>query len=46
MQNINNNKNKLYKFAYLFTLNKDDMLKFANTFLKQEFTEILIKVIK
>ena len=38
--------NKLIKLAHLFSLEKSEMLKFAQTFLNEEFVEILRRIIK
>ena len=46
MKNLKNSRTKIYKLAYLFTLNKKDMENYAKTFLKQEFIELLLKAIK
>lgn len=47
--NINNLKdgdNKLYKLAYLFKLDKIEMIKYANTFLEYKYIELLKRIIK
>lgn len=41
--NINN---KLYKLAYLFKLNKKEMIEYADTFLDKKYIDILIDIIK
>ena len=46
MQNIKNSNIKLYKLAYLFTLNKKDMIEYAKTFLDNELVNILKGIIK
>ena len=46
MINIKNKKSKIFKLAYLFTLEKNKMSDYANKFLKPEFTELLLKIIK
>lgn len=47
--NVNNMKdsnNKLYKLAYLFKLEDDNMIAYANTFLDQKIVTILKTIIK
>ena len=46
MTNTKDSHIRLYKLAYLFTLDKKDMIMYANTFLEKEFIEILNKTIK
>ena len=47
--NVNNMKdsnNKLYKLAYLFKLEDDNIITYANTFLDQKIVTILKTIIK
>lgn len=47
--NVNNMKdsnNKLYKLAYLFKLEDDNLIAYANTFLDQKIVDILKSIIK
>ena len=44
--NVKNLDDKLLKFAYLFSLNSDDMVEYASSFLDSEFVEILLCIIK
>lgn len=46
VNSIKNTDKKLYKLAYLFKLDKKEMLKYANTFLKKEYVEVLKDIIK
>ena len=43
--NINDGDDNLYKLAYLFNLDNDRMLEYANTFLDIKFIDILKKII-
>lgn len=43
--NINDSDDNLYKLAYLFNLDNDKMLEYANTFLDIKFIDILKKII-
>lgn len=44
--NITNENSNLEKLAYLFKLNEDEMITYANTFLNKIFTDILNEIIK
>ena len=46
VNSIKKTDKKLYKLAYLFKLDKKEMLKYANTFLKKEYVEVLKDIIK
>ena len=46
INNIKNNENKLYKLAYLFSLDKNTMINYAKTFLNHKFITILESIIK
>ena len=46
IKNLENSDNKLYKLAYIFKLNKKEMLEYAKTFLKEEYIEVLKTIIK
>lgn len=42
---MNDSDNKLYKLAYLFSLNKRMMINYAKSFLNQEFVDILNSIL-
>ncbi len=44
--NVKNKDNKLMKLGYLFSLDNDEIIKYANTFLDIEFVKILESIIK
>jgi hypothetical protein len=44
--NMVDSNNKLEKLAYLFKLDEDEMLDYANTFLNKIFVDILEEIIK
>ena len=44
--NSKDNQNKLLKLAYLFNIDKEKMLDYANTFLDMEFIKIIKEIIK
>ena len=44
--NISDGSNYLSKLAYLFKLDKEEMFEYANTFLEQEYIDILKDIIK
>ena len=44
--NMVDGNNKLEKLAYLFKLDEDEMLDYANTFLNKIFVDILEEIIK
>ncbi len=46
INNIKTNENKLYKLAYLFSLDKNTMINYAKTFLNHKFITILESIIK
>ena len=46
VNNIKDSNNKLYKLAYLFKLEDDNMIAYANTFLDQKIVTILKTIIK
>ena len=46
VNNIKDSNNKLYKLAYLFKLEDDNIITYANTFLDQKIVTILKTIIK
>ena len=46
IMNVVDGNNKLEKLAYLFKLDEDEMLDYANTFLNKIFVDILEEIIK
>ena len=46
IMNVVDSNNKLEKLAYLFKLDEDEMLDYANTFLNKIFVDILEEIIK
>ena len=44
--NLPKNKNNIYKLGYLFKLDNNKMIKYANTFLEQKYIDILLEIIK
>ena len=46
VNDVKDSNNKLYKLAYLFKLDNDNMIAHANTFLDQKIVDILKSIIK
>ena len=45
INNLKDSNNLLYKFAYMFKLNNNDIVNYANTFLNKKYVEILEEII-
>lgn len=46
ISSLNDCNNKLYKFGYLFKLDKDKMVEYANSFLDKKYVDILVSILK